>query len=528
MNKTINNEFYLGIDLGTTNTQMAVIDNSGIVKILPNMEGDLSTPSIVSVAGEKPIAGKPAKQDKFLNPEQTFEHFKKYMDQVSETGDPIVLALSPDGTEYTPVTFSAELLHYIKESAEKIEGCKFKKAVISVPAYFKLRARQATKDAGLIAGFEEVLIVDEPTAAATYYGLAKGEPLKLAVFDFGGGTFDISILQIQEDGSIDSIAIDGDPECGGSNIDEAIFQKVRKFAEQKGGQLSLEKDIAEWLEVLDQCRQAKETLARKHTAIIALRINNKRTSMDLTYEQLKQYSTDIIQTLGNCCQRALDKAALQASGIDKVLTVGGSSRLGFVPEIIKSVFGKEPVTDTDPDLAVAKGNAIIAVAHFGNSNQEIVVDGKIYLASSIKTRQIAARDLCVAAITKQEQSDANEYNVPIIPAGAKLPFEAKQNFTPIDSHTSRINVKLIDGEPGQLSSDFTPLEEAEIDVQPTDESDNDDRIEFLTSMDTQGLVNIKVRDILLDKPVPIKFKFHTGLSDRDISKMKTQLQSRHK
>jgi len=528
MKNKINNELYLGIDLGTTTTQMAILDpKTGIVNAMPNMDGDNVTPSIVSVADNKPIVGKIAMQDKFLNPDMVAEHFKKSMGEVTETGEPIVIQFSPDGTGYTAITLSAELLRYKKESAEKVEGREIKKAVISAPAYFKYRARQATKDAGLIAGFEEVHIVDEPTAAATYYGLAKPQKQTIAVFDLGGGTFDISILQIEEDGNIEPIAVDGDPECGGSNIDEAIFQKACALVKEKGGELSTEKDLAEWFQVLDGCKQAKEILARKDTAIIPLKIGDERISMEVTYEQLKDYSADVIVTLRNCCQRALDKAGLTPDQIDKVLLVGGSSRLRFVPEIVKDIFGKDPVADTDPDLAVAKGNAIIAAAYFAKSNQEILVEGTGYLPSHIKGHQIAARDLCVAAITSKSSGNNEAYNVPIIPSGAKLPFETIKCFTPIDAQTSNVDVKLIDGPPGALSSEFTPLQEAEVAVQPAGEADNHDRIEFKINMDTEALVNIEVRDKILNKPIPIKFKFHAGLSDSDIDKMRTQLKKRH-
>ncbi|MCD4831697.1 MAG: Hsp70 family protein [Anaerohalosphaeraceae bacterium] len=517
----------VGIDLGTTTSQVAVLDKTGIVKILPDLNGDTTIPSIVSVAGDKPVVGKFAKQDKFFSPDLVAEHFKKLMSEVDANGEPIAIITSPDGTEYTPVILSAEVLRYLKESAEKIEGCEFKKAAISVPAYFKEGARQRTKDAGLIAGFEEVYIENEPVAAATYYGLTKNENIKLAVFDFGGGTFDICILDIK-DGKTEVIAVDGDPECGGSNIDEAIFQKVKQFLKEKGKELDPEKDLVEWLEVLELCKQAKETLAQKDTALIPLKIGDKRTSLELTCEQLKECAVDEIKTLTDCCKKVLKKANLQPSDIGKILTVGGSSRLRFIPEIIKIVFGKEPVSDTDLDLAVAKGNAIIAAVHFGEPDEEIIIEGQKFLTSAIKTLQIAVRDLCVAAVTKRDQGDMNLYNAPIIPAGSKLPFEATECFTPIESQTSAVAVKLIDGSPGELSENSTPLEEAEVKVQPTNEADNGDRIEFKIRMNEEGLVDLKVRDKILNKPIPIKFNFKTGLSDKEIDGMKNQLELRHK
>jgi molecular chaperone DnaK len=524
---TNSNELQIGIDLGTTNSVVCITDSTGAVKVLPNTEGDLITPSAISVESKPPVVGKGAKQDRFFSPETYAEQFKRYMVQITDDGSPVALVKSPDGTEFTAITLSAEVLAYLKESAEKIEGRKFKKAVIGVPAYFKQAARQATKNAGIIAGFEEVHIVDEPTAAATYYCLAKGEKTRIAVFDFGGGTFDICILEIEPNGEITLIAVDGDPECGGGNVDEALFQIVRAFLQEKGYELSPEKDLAEWLEVLDKCKEAKEALARKDKTIIPLRIGNERTSMELTYDQLKEYSAPVIEILSKCCQRALEKAKLQPSQIDKVVLVGGSTRLRFVPEIIKDIFDQDPVTDTDVDLTIGKGIAIIAATQYGQANQQIVIEGRKYLAGRIKTQQIAARDLCVAAIIKKDEGDENEYNVPIIPASSKLPYEATEHFAPIEARTNKVSVKIYDGHANELSKNCTPLRETEVQVQPTEESNNKDRIEFKILMDTEGLVHIDVRDKLCNKPVPIKLKFDTGLSDSDVQEERGRFLARH-
>ena len=518
-------ETYLGIDLGTTTSQMAIVDAAGIVQILNNADGDMVTPSIVSVADQKPTVGKVARQERFFNPDKVAEQFKKVMATVTEAGDHVSVITGVDGTEFTAVTLSAEVLSYLKESAEKLFGQTIAKAVISVPAYFQRPARLATKEAGLIAGFQEVHIVDEPTAGATFYGLSKGQDQKIAVFDLGGGTFDISILQLKADATIDQIAVDGDPECGGSNVDEAIFQRVREFVESKGDKLDPQNDLAEWMEALDACKQAKEMLAHKDSTIIPLRVGSHRHSMELTYDQLKEDAAPVIDTLRQCCSRVLQKANLSTSEIDSIILIGGSSRLRFVPEIVKEIFGKEPVTDTDPDMAVAKGNAVLAAAYFGDSDSTLSIGKYRYLASSIKPQLIAGRDLCVAAITGR--NDSKEYNVPIIPSGAKLPFEATECFSPIDAQQRAVKVKLIDGTPGELSSNFTPLQTVEVDIQPTSEAENGERIEFKVMMDTEGMVDIKVRDKVLNKPVPIKLKFHTGLSDSQINDQRNQLAARH-
>lgn len=527
METTNTNEAQMGIDLGTTNSVVCVVDRTGIVKVLPNMDGDPMTPSAISAACSPAVVGRIAKQDRFFHPDKYAERFKSFMAQVTEQGTPVALVRSEDGTEYTAITLSAELLAYLKKSAEKIEGRTFSKAIIGVPAYFTAAARRATKNAGIIAGFEEVHIVDEPTAAATYYVLSKGEKARIAVFDFGGGTFDICILEVNPNGEITLIAVDGNPQCGGGTVDESILQGVTAFSQEKGYELSPEKDLTEWLEVLDKCKEAKEALARKDKAIVLLRIGDERTSMELTYDQLKEYSAPVIEILSKCCIRALEKANLQPSQIDKVVLVGGSTRLRFVSEIIKDIFGQDPVTDTDPDLAVGKGAAIIAAAYFGRADQQIVVEGRKYLAGTIKTQQIAARDLCVAAIIKKDKGDVNEYNVPIIAAGSRLPYESTECFTPIDASTNKVNVKFYDGHAGELSKSCTPLQDVEVQVQPTAESNNKDRIEFKILMDTEGLVHINIRDKLLNKPVPIELKFHTGLSESDVEEERRRFLERH-
>lgn len=526
MKKTAKKEVFLGIDLGTTTSQIAVVNSSGTVQVLPNMDGDLTTPSIVSVADKTPLVGKAAKQDLFLNPEKVAQQFKKDMATQTEGGNPVPFVTGADGTLFTAVTLSAEVLSYLKRSAEKLLGHPIEKAVVSVPAFFPRPARLATKQAGQIAELTDVHIIDEPTAAATYYGLTKGKDQIIAVFDFGGGTFDISLLDIKAGGDIEPIAVDGNAETGGANIDEAIFHQAMKFLEEKGQSLDAEADMAEYFEILESCKQAKELLAHKDTAIVPMRAGGKRFSMEVTYEQMKQWSAATIETLRNCCKRALEKAG--SVKIDKVVLVGGSSRLRFVPEIVKDIFGQDPVCDTDPDLAVVRGNAILAAAHFSESDGELMIEGKRYLASSIRPGQIAGRALCVAAITKEETGDLREYNAPIIPSGAKLPYEAVECFAPFRSNLSCVHVKLIDGAPGELSANFTPLQDARVDIESTMDDKNEERIEFKISMDTEGLVDIKVRDKLLNKPVPIQFRFHTGLSENDIKQQRNELAIRHK
>ncbi len=519
--------FHAGIDLGTTNSVLVVVTSSGTMEIVRNLDGDHVTPSIVSVASTPPVVGKAARQDRFLNPEYCVEQFKRYMGQTSETGQDIPLVTAPDGTEYTPPMLSAEVLLYLKNSAEKLMGQKLTQVVIPVPAYFPEAARQATKNAGLIAGYEAVHIVDEPLAAASFYGLVRTDPCKTAVFDFGGGTFDICILEIDGHGHTTTRAIDGNYECGGGNVDEILMGKVQEKASADGVELSPDRDLGQWLEALDKCREAKEILARKDQAFIGLRVGDKRISMQLTNAELEQWSAPIIATLRTCCQRALDKSGLQASQIDKVLLVGGSTRLRFVTRVIREVFGQDPVGDTDPDLAVGRGAAILAAAEFAAPEQELIVEGKRYVASAIRSQSIAARDLCVAAITQKERGDTDEYNVPIITTGSELPYEALEHFTPIDAKTNRISVKLYDGHPGERSKDCIPLHEVEVAVQPTDDDQNDDRIEFKINMNDEGLVHIDVRDTLLNQPVPIHFRFHTGLSDSDIQEQRGELLRRH-
>jgi molecular chaperone DnaK len=514
----------IGIDLGTTNSVVVAMELSGVGNVIPNLDGDTVTASIVSVAGDVPVVGKIAKQDKFLSPEYVFEHIKRLLGKTTEDGRHIPVGSAADGTEYDAVTLSAEILSYLKKSVEKQYDRKFDQAVITVPAYFDHAAKQATMDAAKIAGFKTVKLIDEPTAAATYYGLSKGDNQKIAVFDFGGGTFDISILDIKDGGEISPIAVDGDSECGGSNIDEAVFRGFCRHIKKEGGRISAEDDLAEYLQAMDACIQAKEILAHRDSTTITVKAGSKRFSMQLTRKMLEQYSKQVIRTLEDCCKRAIEKADLQPSQIDKVVLVGGATRTFFVPEIVKNIFGKEPASDTDPDLAVAKGAVCIAASMFGDSNQKILVDGKSYLASAVKQNPIADKDLCVAAL---RDLSGPAYNTPLINSGAKLPFDSVEYFTPIDHRTNAVQVKLIDGKPGELSKDFTPFKDFEVKVKPTNKSDNQDRIEIKVSMDEQGLVHCRAKDRLLDEPADVEFNFDTSLSDDDIDRQRDDLENRH-
>lgn len=519
------NNIDLGIDLGTATSAAAVVDSTGVPTVIVNMDGDLVTPTLVSLAGNEPTVGKIAKADKFLSPDYVAEQFKRYIGQSTQSGDPVALVTAPDNTGYTAVMLSAEVLNYLKKSAEKLYNSPIKKVVISVPAYFERAARQATRDAGLVAGFEEVFLIDEPTAAATYYGLSKAEEQTIGVFDFGGGTFDISLLSIKG-GSTVPLAIDGDPECGGCNVDEAIFERLQQYLRDTNNvELSAEEDLAGWLEALEACRQAKEILAHRQSTTISVRVDRNRYSMELNREMLKDCSAQIIDTLTNCCSRVLEKADRKPEDIDKIVLIGGSTRLAFVADIIVEVFKQKPVTDADPDLAVTRGNAIIAAAHFGQSNNKILVDGKVYLASAIRPQAIAPKDLCVAAITELGE---DERNVAIISSGAKLPYEATQRFTPCDHRTDAVQVKIIDGPAGRRSDEFTPFKDVQVRVKPTEQQQNDDRIEFKIAMDCEGLVSIKVRDTLLNESVPIELNFDTALSERDIQQQRKELRYRHK
>jgi molecular chaperone DnaK len=501
----------IGIDLGTCFSEVAHITVSAVVEIIPNQDGDTKVPSIASWAGKTPVVGKAAGPDRVFAPQFVIQCGKRSMGKTTEDGKPIPIGLDHAGGEITPVDFSAAVLVYLKSSAEAYLGCKIPRAVITVPAYFGSVARDHTIAAAKIAGFEAARLLNEPEAAAIFYGLEKGTSQIIVVVDTGGGTTDVTAIEING-GNIRAILTDGDAELGGSNYDEVILDLMRKEAKGKRIVISPEKDLSTFYLNLDRAREGKEMLSRREEVTVIAEADGKRVPVKLTQKTLRQAAKVFDDRFVACCRRLQEGLKARGKGVDRVILVGGNSRQSHIAELVQGVFGLEPAKDTDPDLVVAKGAAIYAEVCFGSKDSEIIVGNHRYLAEDIKVQTVAAHPLCVAA--RKIQGDPREYNCTIVPAGTSLPHEFEERFSPANPGQREVMVKIVQGKPDDLSENASVLREIRVPIQPSDK--DQDRIRVKGCYTAEGLLELTVVDDLLGKVVSDSFIHKPGLSGTDI------------
>ena len=508
----------IGIDLGTYLSEGAHVTDSGVVEPIPNQDGDTKTPSIVSWAGKTPVVGKAARPDLVFAPQFVIQCGKRSMGKTTEDGKPIPIGTASSGREIAAVDFSATILADVKKSAEAHLGCKIPRAVITVPAYFGTVARDHTIAAARIAGFEEVRLLNEPEAAALYYGLEKGRNETLVVVDTGGGTTDVTAVEIDA-GSIKAILTDGDAELGGSNYDEAILDLMRREAKSKGIEISPEKDLATFYQNLDRAREGKEMLSRREEVTVVAEADGKRVPVKLTRKTLRQAAKPLDDRLVACCQRLQEGLKARGKVVARVILVGGNSRQPHLKELVQNIFGLEPARDTDPDLVVVKGAAIHAEVCFGAKDTEIVVGPHRYLAQDIKMQTVAAHALCVAA--HRFKDDPNEYNCAIVPAGTALPHDFEERFSPANPGQQEVLVKIVQGKPDELSATAAILREIRAPIKPSDKDEN--RIRVKGRYTEEGLLELIVIDALSGKEVADSFIHQPGLSSTEIDRKRNDL-----
>jgi molecular chaperone DnaK len=501
----------IGIDLGTTFSSIGHVSESGVVEVIPNCDGNLKTKSVFSCANGQQLVGESASPDFVLSPRFAVRCSKRSMGKRSQNGKPIPLTLDVAGREVTPVDVAAAILAYLKNCAEEYLGCEVKAAVITVPAYFDEMARQDTVAAGRIAAFEDIKILNEPEAAAIYYELEKASHETVVVVDLGGGTTDVTCVEIK-DRSVEVKATDGDAELGGANYDEAVLGLLREEAEANNMEISAEKDFATFNQMLDRAREAKEMLSRRPETTVIIESDGKRIPLKLTQDLILQASKTLNERFVDCCQRLSEQIQAEGINIDKVLLVGGSSRMFRVPQMVKESFGVEPSKDTDPDLVVTKGAAIWAEVCFGDKSKAISLGGRCYLAGQIGMRSVAAHAICVAA--RRDKDDPTEYNCVIVPANTELPCDFEKRFAPVYPGSTSVVVKLVQGKPGLPSENSILIRKIDVPIHP---SDNDqDRIKVHGKYTDEGLIEITIVDELLSKPVSESFVHKSGLSEAEI------------
>jgi len=511
----------IGIDLGTTNSVVAVMEG-GEPKVIANEEGGRTTPSVVAFtkSGER-LVGQVAKRQAITNPENTVYSIKRFMgrrfDEVNDEmkmvpykvirqGDHV--AVLAQGKEYTPPQISAMILQKLKKAAEDYLGGTVTEAVITVPAYFNDAQRQATKDAGKIAGLDVKRIVNEPTAAALAYGLDKKKDETIAVYDFGGGTFDISILEVGE-GVIEVKSTNGDTHLGGDNIDQRIVDwLVDEFKKEEGLDLRSKGNEMALQRLRDAAEKAKIELSTAMESEINLPFitadasGPKHLVKKLTRSKLEQLVEDIIQRSVGPCKQALKDAGVDASKIDEVVLVGGQTRMPRIQQLVKELFGKEGHKGVNPDEVVAVGAAVQAGVLGGEVKDLLLLD-VTPLTLSIET--------------------LGGVSTTMIPRNTTIPTKKTETFsTAADSQTS-VEVHVLQGERPMAAQNRTLGKFHLTGIPPAPRGVP--QIEVTFDIDANGILNVTAKDVATGKDQKITITSSSGLSKEEVERMAKDAES---
>ena len=513
-------EKIIGIDLGTTNSVVAVMEG-GDVTVIPNQEGSRLTPSVVAFTSKGEIlVGDPAKRQAITNPRGTVYSIKRFMGRRHEEvrteekmvpyevvgGPSDFVKVHVTGKDYTPPEISAMILRKLKEAAESYLGHKVRKAVITVPAYFNDSQRQATKDAGQIAGLEVARIINEPTAAALAYGLEKKKNEKIAVFDLGGGTFDISILDVA-DGVFEVLSTNGDTHLGGDDWDESLINHIADEF-RKDQSIDLRKDQMALQRLKEAAEKAKKDLSFQAQADINLPFitadasGPKHLTMTITRAQFEKLTDNLFERCRGPVIKALEDAKLKPSQIDEVVLVGGSTRMPRVQQIVKDIFGKEPHKGVNPDEVVAVGAAIQGAVLTGEVKEVLLLD--------------------VTPLSLGLETKGGVMTV-LVPRNTTIPTEKKEVFTTADDNQTAVTIKVYQGE-RPMAGDNRFLGDFNLEGIPPARM-GVPKIEVAFNIDANGILNVTARDQGTKKEQTIRIESSGGLNKDEIERMQRDAES---
>ena len=515
-------ERIIGIDLGTTNSVVAIMEGSE-VKVIPNAEGNRLTPSVVAYTDkDEVIVGEPARRQAVTNPRRTVYSVKRFMGrrhaevQSEEKmvpyqvvgGESEYVKIQIGDKQYTPQEVSAKVLRKLKEAAESYLGHRVSKAVITVPAYFNDAQRQATKDAGQIAGLEVARIINEPTAAALAYGLDKAHDHKIVVFDLGGGTFDVSVLEVASTGEGDQqskvfevISTSGDTHLGGDDFDEALVHYVADSFKKDTG-IDLRKEPMSLQRLQEACEKAKKELSSVPQTdlnlpfITADASGPKHLQMAITRAKFEELVDALIERCRKPVLQALEDAKLKPSQIDEVVLVGGSTRVPKVREIVKAIFGKEPHQGVNPDEVVAIGAAIQGSVLAGDRKDVLLLD--------------------VTPLTLGIETEGRVMTA-LIERNTTIPAERKNTFSTAADNQTAVTVRVFQGE-RKMAEQNRLLGEFNLEGLPPAPR-GVPQIEVKFDIDQNGILHVSARDQGSGKEASVRIEQSSGLSKTEIERM---------